>query len=126
MDNDDRAESRSVSLGALIGSVVTNAGNTAFPDVMDNRGWRVPLYVGLATPTVSLVLELLTLVESPYWCMLKGKREQATAGVRKLYPRKTEPEVQAEIDLLQYTIEKEREQATTVSDPQAEANRYAY
>ncbi|KAL7420436.1 hypothetical protein Q5752_004386 [Cryptotrichosporon argae] len=97
-----------LSLGALIGNLVTFAGNQAFPSASDNSGWRVPLYVGLAVPTLSLILFLFLLVESPYWLVLKGKNDRAAHSIRKLFPHRTPDEVQDSLNLLVYTVEKEQ------------------
>jgi MFS family permease len=100
----------SVSLGALIGSLVTYAGNQAFPDVTDNRGWRVPLYVGLAAPTLALIFQAFTATESPYWLVLKNRRDAAEHNLHRLFPSKTQAEIEDEVNLLVYTVEKEMEE----------------
>lgn len=100
----------SVTFGALIGSLITYAGNQAYPSVTDNRGWKIPLYVGLAAPTISIVGMLLTVTESPYWLTLKGRSVDAIKSIRRLYPRKSDIEVNEEAELLVYTVEMERQQ----------------
>ncbi|RSH80652.1 hypothetical protein EHS25_007130 [Saitozyma podzolica] len=99
-----------VTLGAQIGSLITYAGNQAYPSVTDNRGWKIPLYVGLAAPTISIVGMLLTVTESPYWLTLKGRSDDAIKSIRRLYPRKSDIEVNEEAELLVYTMEMERQQ----------------
>ncbi|RSH89999.1 hypothetical protein EHS25_001332 [Saitozyma podzolica] len=99
-----------VTLGALVGSLITYAGNQAYPSVTDNRGWKIPLYVGLAAPTISIVGMLLTVTESPYWLTLKGRSDDAIKSIRRLYPRKSDIEVNEEAELLVYTVEMERQQ----------------
>ena len=106
-----------LSLGALIGSLVTYAGNQAYGgNVLDNRGWKVPLYVGLAAPTVLLVFQIFLLRESPYWLTLKNKTEQARKSLRFMHPNRTDAEIDEEVNVLVFTIAKEKEEAANTKD----------
>jgi MFS family permease len=97
-----------VTLGSLIGTFVTWGSNKAWgADVLDNRGWRVPLYVGLAAPTISLVAMLLMMPESPYWLVLKDRGEDAKRSLARLHPRLVPAEIDKKCHELQYTVMKE-------------------
>ena len=83
-----------VSLGSLIGTFVTWAANQAWGgDVLDNRGWKVPLYVGLAAPTTTLIAMALLMPESPYWLILKDRIEDAKRSLQRLHPNKSPAEI---------------------------------
>ncbi|RAO69146.1 uncharacterized protein BHQ10_005158 [Talaromyces amestolkiae] len=87
---------------------VTWGSNKAWgADALDNRGWRVPLYVGLAAPTVSLVAMLLMMPESPYWLVLKDRGEDAKRSLARLHPRQASTEIDKKYHELQYTVMKE-------------------
>lgn len=99
-----------VTLGSLIGTFVTWGANKAWgANVLDNRGWRVPLYVGLAAPTVSLVIMLLIMPESPYWLVLKNRLTDAQRSLARLHPRLSPAEIEKKCHELQYTVLKECE-----------------
>ena len=98
------------ALGNLTCTLVIYGANQAWgSNAFDNRGWHVPLYVGLATPTVTLVLMLLLMPESPYWLILKDRVEDAKKSLQKLYPHRTAHDVARMANELQYTVLKERE-----------------
>ncbi|KAK4940578.1 hypothetical protein LTR10_019337 [Elasticomyces elasticus] len=106
-----------LSLGALIGTFVTWGANQAFgADALDNRGWKVPLYVGLAAPTISLVLMVLLMPESPYWFMLKNRVADASRSLQKLHPNRSEQEILRMTNELQYTVLKERQHKDSTKD----------
>ncbi len=84
-------------------------------NIDDLRAFRVPLYVALAAPTLTLIAELFLLVESPYWLMMRGKMEQAKKSIAFLNPRMSEGELQTHFAMLEYTLEKETEESEQVS-----------
>lgn len=106
-----------VSLGSLIGNFVTWGADQAWgADVYDDRGWRVPLYVGLASPTVTLIGMFLTMPESPYWFILKDRVEDARRSLRRLHPNDSSEQIDRICNELQYTVLKEREHKAASAD----------
>lgn len=94
-----------------MGTLLCYAGNQAFPDPMDNRGWKVPLYVGVALPTITLTLQLFLLRESPYWLTMHNKLDQARKSLRFIYSGQTEDQIDALANELVYTVAKEKQDA---------------
>ncbi|KAL1896079.1 hypothetical protein Sste5346_004818 [Sporothrix stenoceras] len=106
-----------LSLGSLIGTVVTYGANQAYgANPFDDRGWKVPLYVGLAAPTVALVGMLLLMPESPYWYVLKNRVTDARRSLKCLHPNKTDEEVDRLCHELQYTVLKESDDQASSRD----------
>lgn len=106
-----------MSLGSLIGTLVTYGANQAYgANVYDNRSWKVPLYVGVAAPTIALVGMLLFMPESPYWYVLKNRTSDARRSLQKLHPNKSAEEVDRLYHELQYTVLKERDEQATSRD----------
>jgi MFS transporter, SP family, general alpha glucoside:H+ symporter len=106
-----------VSLGSLIGTLVTWGANQAWGgDVLDNRGWKVPLYVGLAAPTITLIAMALVMPESPYWLTLKDRIEDAKRSLQRLHPNKSPAEIDRLHHELHYTVLKEREFNDSIRD----------
>ncbi|CAK7203119.1 hypothetical protein SEUCBS139899_005848 [Sporothrix eucalyptigena] len=106
-----------LSLGSLIGTVVTYGANQAYgANVFDNRGWKVPLYVGLAAPTVALVGMLLLMPESPYWYVLKNRVSDARRSLKRLHPNQTEEQIDRICHELQYTVLKESDEQAATKD----------
>lgn len=106
-----------VSLGSLIGTLVTWAANQAWGgDVLDNRGWKVPLYVGLAAPTITLIAMAILMPESPYWLILKDRIEDAKRSLQTLHPNKSPAEIDRLSHELHYTVLKEREFNDSIKD----------
>ncbi|KAL6401537.1 putative mfs hexose transporter [Ilyonectria robusta] len=106
-----------LSLGAMIGNIVTYVANQTWgSDPFDNRGWRVPLYVGLATPTISLIGMALMMPESPYWLILQHRVKDAQASLKRLHPTKSDEEITRLTNELQYTVLKEIEDKESSSD----------
>ena len=101
-------------MGGLIGSLVLYGANQAYPSVSNNLGWLVPLSVGLAAPTASLVLQLFLLPESPSWLVVHGRKDDARKSIARLHPKMSEDELDIEVNLLVYTIEKENHIAIEV------------
>ncbi|KPV74502.1 uncharacterized protein RHOBADRAFT_15861, partial [Rhodotorula graminis WP1] len=72
-----------MNIGGLAATIIPWATNNHFG--LDDRAFRVPLYVALACPTISLALELWLLPESPWWLLMKGKKDQARKSLDYLY-----------------------------------------
>jgi MFS transporter, SP family, general alpha glucoside:H+ symporter len=106
-----------VTFGSLIGTFVTWGANQAWGNsVLDNRGWKVPLYVGLAAPTVSLVIMLLIMPESPYWLIMKNRVEDAKRSLQRLHPQQSPAQIEKKCHELQYTVLKEQEFRESIKD----------
>lgn len=88
----------------------------AYPGVDDHRSFRIPLYIALGLPTITLVLELFFLVESPNWLLMRGRPADARKSIRAMYPRVSEAEIDMTCAQLAYTLEKEAEEAELVID----------
>lgn len=113
----DNTNTLLVSLGSLIGTFVTWGANQAWgANVYDDRGWRVPLYVGLAAPTITLIGMALVMPESPYWLILKNRVNDAKRSLQKLHPNKSLAEIERIAHELQYTVLKEREHKESTKD----------
>jgi MFS family permease len=96
--------------GALISTLVTYGTNTKWgANIDDQRAFRVPLYIGLAVPTLCAFFELFILVESPWWLLMKGKREQARKSLEYLYSWQKNVDIDAKFAELEYTLRKEAE-----------------
>ncbi|CAK7204837.1 hypothetical protein SEUCBS139899_007599 [Sporothrix eucalyptigena] len=85
-------------------------------DPFDDRGWKVPLYVGLAAPTIALVGMLLLMPQSPYWYVLKNRVTDTRRRLKRLYPNKSEEEVDRLFHELQYTVLKESDDLASSRD----------
>jgi len=83
-------------------------------DLLSNRSFRVPLYMAIAMPVITLVAELFLLVESPYWLMLRGRREDARKSLAFLNPNSTAEQLDLAVDTLSYTIAKDAEEHLAV------------
>ncbi|KAH6957824.1 general substrate transporter [Ilyonectria sp. MPI-CAGE-AT-0026] len=106
-----------LSLGAMIGNIVTYVANQTWgSDPFDNRAWRVPLYIGLATPTISLIGMALMIPESPYWLILQHRVKDTQASLKRLHPTKSDEEIKRLTNELQYTVLKEIEDKESSSD----------
>lgn len=84
-------------------------------DPTDNRAFRVPLYVAIACPTITLVLQLILLVESPWWLMMKGRQDQARKSLDYLYGKTPGYDSDKAVAELEYTLAKEAEIKAAVS-----------
>lgn len=101
----------------MIGTFVTYGANEAWgANAFDDRGWKVPLYVGLAAPTVTLVAMALLMTESPYWLILKNRVDDAKRSLQKLHPNKSVAEIERMTHELQYTVLKERDHQESTKD----------
>ncbi len=74
-----------MNLGTLIAAFVPFAATRTFGSHSE-KAFRVPLYVALALPTISVAAELCVLVESPWWLYLHGRRDEARAVLLRLRP----------------------------------------
>ncbi|OJJ42472.1 hypothetical protein ASPZODRAFT_125479 [Penicilliopsis zonata CBS 506.65] len=98
------------AIGNLFCTLVIYGCNQAWgSNAFDDRAWKVPLYIGLSTPTITLILMLLLMPESPSWLILKDRVEDAKKSLHKLYPRRSVDEINRMTHELQYTVYKERE-----------------
>jgi hypothetical protein len=104
-----------VNLGNLFSTLICYGSTKAYPDIDDERSWRIPLYAMIAIPVVILIAELIFLVESPYWLAMCDRMDQARKSIRFLYPYMTEDEIDIEVAKVRYTLEKEAEVAVIVS-----------
>lgn len=105
-------------IGGLIAIVVPYGTQARWGgDVNDLRAFRVALYAALALPTITLILELFLLVESPYYLLMRGRKEEARKSLD--YINGTAPGYDSDRALaeLEYTLEKEAELATLVRHP---------
>lgn len=84
-------------------------------DPTDNRAFRVPLYVAIACPTITLILQLLLLVESPWWLMMQGRQDQARKALDYLYGKTPGYDSDKAVAELEYTLAKEAEIKAAVS-----------
>lgn len=104
-----------VSLGSFIATFVTYSSNQAWgANSLDNRGWKVPLYVGLAAPTITLVPMIFMMPESPYWLILRNRVNEAKQSLRRLRPATDDVDRIAEE--MQYTVFKECQERDAVKD----------
>lgn len=104
-------------IGGLIAIVVPYGTQARWGgDVNDLRAFRVALYAALALPTITLILELFLLVESPYYLLMRGRKEEARKSLD--YINGTAPGYDSDRALaeLEYTLEKEAELATLEKD----------
>jgi hypothetical protein len=98
-----------VNIGGLAATVIPWATNKRWPGEDDLRSFRVPLYVALAAPVLTLIAEVFLLVESPYWLMMKGRKEQARKALAFINPKSSEIDLDRAVAVLEYTLEKEAE-----------------
>jgi SP family general alpha glucoside:H+ symporter-like MFS transporter len=98
-----------VNIGGLAATVIPWATNKRWPGEDDLRSFRVPLYVALAAPVLTLIAEVFLLVESPYWLMMKGRKEQARKALAFINPKSSEVDLDRAVAVLEYTLEKEAE-----------------
>lgn len=105
-----------MNIGQLAATLIPWGTLKAFPDIDDERSFRVPLYVALALPTITLVLELLYLVESPWWLVMRGKIDDARKAL--IFINKSVPDFDVDEALMQleYTLRKESEQRAMMQD----------
>ncbi|GAA5922793.1 hypothetical protein JCM3775_006138 [Rhodotorula graminis] len=96
-----------MNIGGLAATIIPWATNNHFG--LDDRAFRVPLYVALACPTISLALELWLLPESPWWLLMKGKKDQARKSLDYLYSSQPNYDSDRSLAELEYTINKELE-----------------
>ncbi|GAA5999662.1 uncharacterized protein JCM10292_003680 [Rhodotorula paludigena] len=99
-----------MNIGGLAATLIPWGTNKHYgSDPTDDRAFRVPLYVALACPTISLVLELWLLPESPWWLMMKGHKDKARKALDYLYGCQPNYDSDRAVAELEYTIAKELE-----------------
>ncbi|KAJ9114713.1 hypothetical protein QFC22_005589 [Naganishia vaughanmartiniae] len=104
-----------MAIGGLFATVVPWATTKAYPDVNDHRSFRIPLYIAVALPIMTLILQLFMLVESPQWLLMRGRTDDARKSIRFMYPKVSDEEIDMTLAQLAYTLEKEAEEAELVS-----------
>jgi hypothetical protein len=116
-----------VNIGGLFATLVSWGTQKRWGGDIDNLlAFRVPLYVALALPTVSLICELLVLVESPWWLIMRGRRDEARKALDYIHSWQKDYDSDAKFAELEYTLEKEAEQAELVSGLQTEIQPLAH
>ncbi|GAA5987219.1 hypothetical protein JCM10908_001864 [Rhodotorula pacifica] len=99
-----------MNIGGLAATLIPWGTEKAYGgDPSDNRAFRVPLYVAIACPTITLLLQLIFLVESPWWLLMKGRQEQARKSLDYLYGKAPGYDSDKAIAELEYTLAKEAE-----------------
>jgi hypothetical protein len=83
--------------------------------VNDSRAFKVPLYMALASPTITLVLQLFLLPESPWWLLMKGRKDAARKSLLFMNSGNKNFDPEQAILELEYTLQKEHELAEQVS-----------
>jgi hypothetical protein len=76
-------------------------------NINDLRAFRVPLYIGLAVPTLCAVFEIGLLVESPWWLLMHGKRDRARKSLEFIHSWQRDRNIEALFAELEYTLQKE-------------------
>ncbi|GFZ45718.1 hypothetical protein JCM24511_03447 [Saitozyma sp. JCM 24511] len=100
-----------MNIGGLFATLVSYGTQTAYGSNIDDlRAFRIPLYVALALPTISLLAELCILVESPWWLLMRGRKEQARKNLDYIYSWQDNYDSEAMMAALEYTLEKEAEE----------------
>lgn len=71
----------------------------AFLGLPSGVNWRMMLGLGVIMPTILIVLTLTFMPETPRWLLMKGRRDEAIAVLKRTYPRTTDCErMAAEIE----------------------------
>ncbi|KAL8291287.1 hypothetical protein RQP46_002265 [Phenoliferia psychrophenolica] len=106
-----------MNIGGLAATIVPWACNSKWgSDVDDVRAFKVPLYIALGIPTLTLILELFVLVESPWWLLFKGRRDEARASLLRLNGGVPGYSVEKDLAQLDYTLQKEQEQTAATRE----------
>lgn len=107
----------SMNIGGLLATIIPWKTNQVYGgDIMDERSFRVPLYCALASPTISLILQIFLLPESPWYYMLKGRREDARKSLLFVNGKSPNFDVDQALLELEYTLQKEQELAEKAAD----------
>lgn len=120
------SRARAVNIGGLAATLIPWGTLKAYPDIDDQRSFRVPLYVALALPTISLVAQLVWLVESPWWLVMRNRSAEAQKALE--YINKGVPGYSAEeaVRQLEYTFLKRADEQALVREPLLRAPRPSY
>ncbi|OJJ51058.1 hypothetical protein ASPZODRAFT_162942 [Penicilliopsis zonata CBS 506.65] len=100
-----------MNMGNLFAVLISYGAETTWSDVMDDKGFRVSLYVCVALPVVICLAELVFLVESPSWLVMHDRHDQARSSLKWLYPKASEEQLGLFISEIEYTLAKEKELA---------------
>ncbi|GFZ46522.1 hypothetical protein JCM24511_04769 [Saitozyma sp. JCM 24511] len=101
-----------MTFGSLLSTLVTYGTNLKWgADINDDRAFRVPLYIGLAVPTLVLIFELFILVESPSWLIMRGKRDKARSNLAYIHSWQKDFDLERAFAEPEYTLQKEAEQS---------------
>lgn len=65
-------------------------------DKESGAGWRLMLGLGMVMPLILIVLTCTVMPESPRWLLMKDRREEAIAVLKRTYPHTTDFEHLAE------------------------------
>jgi len=99
-----------MNIGGLFATLVTWGANNRFgSNINDLRAFRIPLYVALALPTISLIAELCILVESPWWLLMRGRKTEARKALDYMHSWEDSYDGEATMAELEYTLDKEAE-----------------
>ncbi|KIV86711.1 hypothetical protein PV11_02309 [Exophiala sideris] len=85
-----------MNLGNLIATIVAWAAQKRWPDPLDNKQYKVPLYIMLALP----------IVESPNWLHMHNQPTNAKKSLKFMYPYFLDEDLTLELAKIQYTLEK--------------------
>ena len=97
-----------MNIGGLFATLVSwGAQKNYGADINDLRAFRIPLYVALALPTISLICESLVLVESPWWLIMRGRKAEARKALDYIHSWQDDYDSDAMFAQLEYTLEKE-------------------
>lgn len=101
-----------MTFGSLLSTLVTYGTNLKWgADINDDQAFRVPLYIGLAVPTLVLIFDLFILVESPSWLIMRGKRDKARSNLAYIHSWQKDFDLERAFAELEYTLQKEAEQS---------------
>ncbi|KAK4939037.1 hypothetical protein LTR10_020611 [Elasticomyces elasticus] len=88
-----------MNLGNLIATIVAWAAQKRWPGPLDNKQYKVPLYIMLALP-------IYTQVESPNWLHMHNQPTNAKKSLKFMYPYFLDEDLTLELAKIQYTLEK--------------------
>lgn len=98
------------TLGIFLAAFITYYCNLHWPTVDSKLGYQVPMIVVLILPVLILVLQFFTVIETPYYLLLRGKADHAKRNMRRLYPGRSEADYALQWAEYEYILLKEAEQ----------------